>query len=77
VKNDRLSAVGYLWSFAALRLSPGTRAHYDRRRFVGNRHAAAQRRLFNRFLGCLYFCLHNRQLYSEELVFPSPKALAA
>jgi transposase len=77
VKNDRLAAVGYLWSFASLRLSPGARAHYDRRRILGNRHAAAQRHLFNRFLGCLHYCLHNRQLYSEELAFPSPKAIAA
>jgi len=54
VKNDRMAAVGYLWSFAALRLSTGARAHYDRRGIAGDRHAAAQRQLFNRFLGCLY-----------------------
>jgi hypothetical protein len=53
VKNHRLAAVGYLWTFAALRLSAGARAQYDRRRIAGDRHTAAQRNLFNRFLGCL------------------------
>src|SRR6266700_4916446 len=36
VKNQRLAAVGYLWTFAALRLSTGARAHYDRRRLAGD-----------------------------------------
>jgi transposase len=37
VKNQRLATVGYLWTFAALRLSTGARAHYDRRRVAGDR----------------------------------------
>ena len=45
VKNDRMAAVGYLWSFAALRLSTGARAHYDRRGIAGDRHAATQRQI--------------------------------
>ena len=70
VKNQRLAAVGYLWTFAALRVSPGARTHYDQRRAAGDRHAAAQRKLFNRFLGCLHHCLQSRQLYAEERAFP-------
>ncbi len=31
VKNARLAAVGFVWSFADLTNSPGARAHYDRR----------------------------------------------
>jgi transposase len=69
VKNNRLAAVGYLWTFAALRLSAGVRAHDDRRRLAGDRHTAAQRHLFNRFLGCLYHCLQTRQLYAEARAF--------
>jgi Transposase IS116/IS110/IS902 family len=52
VKNQRLAAVGYLWTFAALRLSTGAGAHYDRRRVAGDRHTAVQRHPFNRFVGC-------------------------
>jgi transposase len=53
VKNNRLNATGYTWAFSALTASPGARAHYDRRRDAGDRHAAAQRNLFGRLLGCL------------------------
>ena len=48
VKNNRLAAAGYTWAFSALTASPGARAHYDRRRDAGDRHAAAQRNLFGR-----------------------------
>jgi transposase len=77
VKNNRLAAVGYLWTFAAIRLSTGARAHYDRRRLTGDRHAAAQRNLFNRFLGCLYYCLQTNQLYDESRAFAPQQLLAA
>lgn len=77
VKNQRLAAVGYLWSFAAIRLSVGARAHYDRRRIAGDRHTAAQRNLFNRFLGCLFYCLQTHQTYAEERAFPTTPAVAA
>ena len=50
VKNNRLNAAGYIWAFSALTASPGARAHYDRRRGAGDRHAAAQRNLFSRLL---------------------------
>src|SRR6266516_2155467 len=77
VKTQRLAAVGYLWTFAALRLSTGARAHYDRRRVAGDRHTAAQRHLFNRFLGCLYYCLQTGQTYAEDQAFPAAHPIAA
>ncbi len=72
VKNQRLAAVGYTWAFAALTASPGTRAHYDRRRHAGDRHAAAQRNLFARLPGCLHHCLTTGQSYDETTAFPLP-----
>lgn len=77
VKNDRLAAAGYVWTFAALTKSAPARAHYDRRRAAGDRHNAALRNLFNRFLGQLHHCLQQRQKYSESKAFPAPSAAAA
>ena len=71
VKNQRLAATGYTWAFAALTASPGARAHYDRRKTNGDRHAAAQRNLFGRLLGCLHHCLATGQHYDEETAFPA------
>ncbi len=70
VKNQRLAAVGYLWSFAALTASRGAKAHYDRRREAGDRHTSAQRNLFNRMIGCLHHCLTNQVGYTEQIAFP-------
>jgi transposase len=70
VKNQRLAAAGYVWAFSTLITSPGCRAHYDRRRAAGDRHAAAQRNLFNRLLGALYHCLTERLVYDEAQAFP-------
>jgi transposase len=70
IKNDRLAAVGFTWGLSALNQSPGARAHYDRRRATGDGHAAAFRRLFSRFLGCLHHCLQTRQPYREATAFP-------
>lgn len=80
VKNQRLSAAGYVWAFAALTASPGARAHYDRRRTIGDRHTAAQRNLFNRMLGCLHHCLATGEHYDETTAFPvlsPPEKVAA
>ena len=71
VKNNRLNAAGYSWAFSALTASPGARAHYDRRRDTGDGHAAAQRNLFGRFLGCLHKCLTTGQHYDEDIAFPA------
>jgi len=72
VKNDRLAAAGFVWAFAALTGSSGARAHYDRRRAAGDRHAAATRHLFNRMLGQLYHCLQVGQRYDEIAAFGAP-----
>jgi transposase len=71
VKNNRLAAAGYTWAFSALTASPGARARYDRRRDAGDRHAAAQRNLFGRLLGCLHHCLITGQHYDEATAFPA------
>ena len=71
VKNNRLAAAGYIWAFSALTASPGARAHYDRRKDAGDRHAAAQRNLFGRLLGCLHHCLITGQDYDETTAFPA------
>jgi transposase len=72
VKNQRLAAVGYIWAFSAISASPGARNHYDRRKKNGDRHAAAQRNLFGRLLGCLHHCLATSQHYDEITAFPTP-----
>ncbi|MGH3405116.1 MAG: IS110 family transposase [Streptosporangiaceae bacterium] len=76
VKNNRLAAAGYTRAFSALTASPGARAHYDRRRDAGDAHAAAQRNLFSRLLGCLHHCLLTGQPYDEATAFPAPPAAA-
>jgi hypothetical protein len=76
VKNQRLAAAGYLWAFSAITASPGARSHYDRRRQAGDRHAAAQRNLFGRLLGCLHYCLATGQHYNENTAFRTPASAA-
>ncbi len=73
IKNNRLASAGYNWAFSALTASPGARRHYDRRRDTGDRHAAAQRNLFGRLLGCLHHCLATGQHYDEATAFPDPR----
>jgi transposase len=76
VKNNRLNAAGYVWAFSALSASPGARGHYDRRRDAGDGHAAAERNLFGRMLGCLHHCLATGHTYDEDTAFPNtPKKL--
>lgn len=70
IKNQRLAAAGYVWAFGALP-SPQIKQHYDHRRAAGDKHAAALRNLFNRFLGCLYHCLQTGQTFDIDKAFPS------
>ncbi|WP_457966966.1 IS110 family transposase [Arthrobacter sp. D1-29] len=77
VKNNRLAAAGYIWAFSALTNSAGARAHYDRRKKLGDRHTAAQRNLFNRLLRCLHHCLQASRTYNESAAFPVPQERAA
>ena len=71
VKNNRLAAAGYTWAFSALTASPGARAHYDRRKNAGDKHAGGLRNLFGRLLGCLHHCLITGQHYDETTAFPA------
>jgi hypothetical protein len=77
VKNQRLAHAGYLWAFSALTHSAGARAHYDRRRAAGDGHAAAQRNLFNRFIGMLHHCLDHSATYDEQRAFTTAQPAAA
>jgi len=77
IKNNRLAAVGYTWAFSSLTASPGARSHYDRRRDHDDSHAAAQRNLFGRLLGCLHHCLLTGQHYDEATAFPATATPAA
>lgn len=72
IKNRRLADAGYNWTLASLRVSPGARAHYDRRRDLGDRHSSAQRNLYNRFLGMLFHCLQTESLFEESKAFANP-----
>lgn len=74
VENDRLMAAGFLWAFAALQSSMGANEHYRRRREAGDWHAPAQRNLFNRFLGQLFYCLQTRNQFNEARAFLSASA---
>jgi hypothetical protein len=38
---------------------------------LGDRHAAAERNLFGRLLGCLHHCLITGQHYDEATAFPA------
>jgi len=77
IKNNRLNAAGYIWAFSAISASPGARAHYDRRKEAGDRHAGALRNMFGRLLGCLHHCLITGQHYDEATAFPARTNLPA
>lgn len=70
VKNMRLAGVGFVWTFATVPRPGPAKEHYQYRRARGDRHAAALRNLFNRFLGQLWHCLQHGQLYDEAKAFP-------
>jgi transposase len=77
IKNDRLAAAGWIWAFAAAAHCESARDHYRRRKEQGDRHAAAQRHLFNKLIGQLYHCLQNQQQSSEAKAFPlAPRIVA-
>ena len=60
---------------------PQIKMHYDRLCEAGDKHAAALRNLFNRFLGCLYHCLHACESFDIDKAFPAravqPEPVAA
>lgn len=71
VRNKRLSDACHWWAFAALTRSPAARAHYDKRRAVGDHHNAALRNLANKLLGNLWWCLRNGELWDEREAWPA------
>ncbi|HET9870982.1 MAG TPA: IS110 family transposase [Propionibacteriaceae bacterium] len=66
VRNKRLGDACHWWAYATLTRSPGARAHYDRRRALGDHHNAALRNLANKLIGRLWWCLVNNQPWDEE-----------
>ena len=77
IKNNRLASVGWMWAFWASATFEPARQHYWQRREHGDRHAAANRHLFNKLLGQLHHCLHRGQTFDEAKAFPMPLCDAA
>ncbi len=75
-RNHRLTDACYLWAFSALRRSPGARCYYDQLRARGQTHDQALRGLTNRLVGILHGCLMHRQLFREDVAWPSLAAAA-
>jgi hypothetical protein len=59
-----------MWAFCAASTHEPARRHYRQRREHGDRHSAANRHLFNKVLGQLYYCLQHQQTYDETRAFP-------
>jgi transposase len=76
IKNNRLASVGWLWAFSAASTHAPARQHYRQRREHGDRHAAANRHLFNKLLGQLYHCLRGRAVFDDTKAFPTSPAAA-
>jgi hypothetical protein len=57
--------------------SPGARRHYDSLRARGATHHQALRALGNRLVGILHGCLRHRQLYDEQVAWPTSAAEVA
>ena len=77
IKNDRLAAAGWIWAFAAATHCEPARDHYRRRRDLGDRHAAANRHLFNKLIGQLYHCLQQGEVFDEAKAFAATIDAAA
>ena len=73
VRNKRLGDACHWWAFAALTWSPGARAHYDRRRAMGEHHNAALRNLANKLIARMWWCLTNDQPWDEIAAWPAQK----
>jgi hypothetical protein len=78
-RNRRLGDALFLQAYAALRVSPGARAFYDRHRAGGATHYQALRALANRLVGILHGCLKTHTLYDENRAWHTaePTAVAA
>ena len=69
VRNQRLADALYLWAFASITSSPGSRLYYDRRRAAGDTHHQALRALGNRLVGILHGCLTHHAAYDETIAW--------
>jgi transposase len=67
VHNDRLIDALNRQALAALRASPGARAHYDQLPARGVGHHAALRQLGNRLVGILHGCLTTHTTHDEDI----------
>jgi transposase len=70
IRNRRLADACHWWAFAAISASSGARAHYDRRRDIGDSHNAALRNLANKLLGRLWWCLQNNEPWDDQAAWP-------
>jgi len=75
--NRRLVDTCRQWAYSAITISPGARAHYDRRRAAGDRHEAALRNLANKLVGQLDHCLRHNRTYREADAWTAPPAALA
>jgi len=66
VRNKRLADACHWWAFSTLTKSAGARAHYDRRRTLGDHHNAALRHLANKLLGKLWWCLEHQRPWDDQ-----------
>ncbi len=71
-RNRRLADACERWAFSSLTRSPGARRYYDALRARGKTHSQAIRQLANRWIGILHACLERRELYREEIAWPTP-----
>ena len=76
-RNRHLANACFRWAYAALRASPGARAYYDAQRARGQTHTQALRALANRLVGILHGCLVHRELYRDDVAWPTTQPLAA
>ncbi|MTD17478.1 IS110 family transposase [Nakamurella sp. YIM 132087] len=81
IRDKRLADACHWWAFAAPTRSTGARAHYDRRRAIGDTHNAALRNLANKMIGKLWWCLHNDRTWDDATAWnttdPTPQLAAA
>ncbi|MCL4552591.1 MAG: IS110 family transposase [Candidatus Marsarchaeota archaeon] len=72
-RNKRLADALYLWSFGAIRVSPGARGLYDKQRAGGASHNQALRAVANKLVGILHGCLRTQTPYNENLAWGCEK----
>jgi transposase len=77
VRNKRLGDACHWWAFAMLTKSTGARAHYDRRRALGDTHNAALRHLANKLIGRLWWCMQNSEFWDDTTAWTTTNKIAS